>query len=80
MYRDWNCGDASLNALQRLNSLMAMGREWKIEHLPQLKAMFTTLLLPQNAMLYHRIVNAVFFAMVPTLAAIMGKRGQSRFS
>lgn len=68
--------DASLNGLQRLNTLLAMGREWKEEHLPQLRAMFTSILRPENAMLYQRIVNAVFLAMAPMLAAIIetGKR------
>src|SRR5207249_4537785 len=63
--------DASLNALQRLNTLLAMSREWKIEHLPQLRAMFTTLLKPENAQLYHRIVSAVFAVMAPIIAAII---------
>src|SRR5271167_3848983 len=35
--------DVSLDALQRLNLLLAMTREWKGDHLPQLRAMFTTL-------------------------------------
>ncbi len=63
--------DASLNALQRLNMLLAMSREWKIEHLPQLRAMFTVLLRPENAVLYHRIVAAVFAVMGPTIASII---------
>ena len=63
--------DASLNALRRLNTLLAMGREWKEEHLPQLRAMFTTILKPENALLHHRIVNAVFSVMAPILAAII---------
>jgi len=63
--------DARLTALQRLNSLLAMSREWKAENLKQLSAMFTVLLRPENATLYHRIVGAVFAAMAPTLAAII---------
>ena len=63
--------DASLDALQRLNKLLAMTREWKAEHLPQLRAMFTTILLPENAVLYLRIVNAVFSAMAPKIASII---------
>jgi AcrR family transcriptional regulator len=65
--------NAGFNALQRLNSLLAMGREWKVEHLPQLRAMFATLLKPENAVLYHRIVSAVFSAMEPTVAAIIAQ-------
>lgn len=63
--------DASLDALQRLNKLLAMTREWKAEHLPQLRAMFTTILRPENAVLYLRIVNAVFSAMAPKLTSII---------
>jgi hypothetical protein len=33
--------------------------------------MFTTLLKPQNAMLYHRIVEAAFAVLVPALTAII---------
>ena len=65
--------DRSLNALQQLNVLMAMTRDWKAENLPQLRAMFTTLLQPENATLYHRIVGAVFAAMAPTLTAIIAE-------
>jgi AcrR family transcriptional regulator len=61
----------SLNALQRLNRLLAFGREWKLEHVAELKAMFTTLLKPENAVLYHRIVEAVFAELAPALAAII---------
>ncbi len=64
-------GDTSLGALQRLNLLLAMTREWKGEHLPELRAMFTTLLRPDNAVLYHRIVGAVFDAMGPMLTAVI---------
>jgi AcrR family transcriptional regulator len=64
-------GDASLTALQRLNALLAMSREWKAENLKRLSAMFTVLLRPENATLYHRIVGAVFAAMAPTLTAII---------
>lgn len=64
-------GDASLNALQRLNRLLALSREWKLEHLPQLKAMFTALLRPDNAVLYHRVVGAVFAVLTPVLTAMI---------
>lgn len=63
--------DASLSALERLNTLLAMSREWKAENLPELRAMFTVLLRPDNAVLYHRIVSAVFSAMGPTLTTII---------
>jgi AcrR family transcriptional regulator len=60
-----------LNALERLNRLLATGREWKIEQLPVLRAMFVTLLKPENGMLYHRIVRAVFDALAPALSAVI---------
>ena len=63
--------DAALDALQRLNTLLAMSREWKAENLSELRAMFRVLMAPDNAMLYHRIVGAVFQAMAPTLTAII---------
>jgi AcrR family transcriptional regulator len=63
--------EASLNALQRLNMVLAMWREWKIDNLAQLRAMFTTLLKPENGVLYLRIVNAVLSAMSPQIAVII---------
>jgi AcrR family transcriptional regulator len=63
--------DGELNALQRLNLLLSLSRDWKREHVSELRAMFTTLLRPQNAMLYHRIVEAVFATLAPALAGII---------
>jgi len=63
--------DPSLDALQRLNRLLALGRDWKAGHIAELKAMFTTLLRPQNAVLYHRIVDAVFAVLIPAVAEII---------
>ena len=63
--------EGSLNALQRLNQLLAVSREWKIEHIPELRSTFTTLLRPENEVLYHRIVGAVFAVMAPTATAII---------
>ena len=65
--------DASLDALQRLNRLLALSRDWKREHIPELRAMFTTLLKPENAMLYHRIVEAAFAVLAPALTAIIAQ-------
>jgi len=63
------------NALETLNLLLAVGREWKLEHIAELRAMFTTLLRPENTMLYHRIVAAVYAVMTPIVAAII-EQGQ----
>jgi len=63
--------DRSLTALQRLNRLLAMSRDWKADNIAPLRAMFTVLLRPENATLYHRIVEAVFRAVAPALAAMI---------
>ena len=65
--------DARMDALARLNLLLSLGREWKREHLAELKAMFTTLLRPENAVLYHRIVGAVFSVLTPAVATIIAQ-------
>ena len=65
--------DRRLDALQRLNALLSLGRDWKLEHIGELRAMFTTLLRPENAMLYHRIVEAAFAVMAPALAAVIAE-------
>ena len=71
MFSDELRADVRLNALQRLNLLLALGREWKLEHIAELRAMFTTLLKPENAVLYHRIVEAAFAVLAPALAEII---------
>lgn len=63
--------DRSLSALARLNRLLTLTREWKEEHIVDLRAMFLTLLKPENARLYHRIVAAVFAAIGPTVAGVI---------
>ena len=63
--------DASLDALGRLNRLLALGRDWKREHIAELRAMFATLLRPENAVLYHRIQAAASAVLAPALAAII---------
>ena len=63
--------DPSLDALQRLNRLLSLGREWKRGHIAELRAMFATLLAPQNVVLYQRILDAVFKVLAPALAQII---------
>jgi AcrR family transcriptional regulator len=65
--------DVGLDALRRLNLLLSLGRDWKREHIAELKARFTTLLKPQNAVLYHRIVEAAFAVLAPALASIIAQ-------
>ena len=63
--------DPRLDALKRLNLILAATREWKAENLAQLRAMFTVLLRPDNAVLYHRILRSVFAALGPVLIEII---------
>jgi AcrR family transcriptional regulator len=66
---------ADHDALTSLNLVLAVGREWKLEHMRELRAMFTTLLKPENAVLYQRIVEAVYAVLTPAVAAII-EQGQ----
>ncbi|HEY1749717.1 MAG TPA: TetR/AcrR family transcriptional regulator [Caulobacteraceae bacterium] len=63
--------DAGLDALQRLNRLLSLEREWKLEHIGELRAMLATLLDPGNVTLYQRIVGAVTAVLAPALATIV---------
>jgi AcrR family transcriptional regulator len=65
--------DSGLDALARLNRLLSLRREWKREHIAELRAMFTTLLSPDNAVLYHRILAAVFAVVTPALAEMIAQ-------
>ena len=66
-------GDLQMSALQRLNTLLATARQWKAENLADLRAMFTVLLRPENAALYHRIAGAVFAALTPRIEEIIAE-------
>jgi AcrR family transcriptional regulator len=65
--------DPAPNALQRLNRLLSLGRDWKREHMVELRAMFTVLLYPENAVLYHRIVDSVSSVLAPALTGIIAQ-------
>jgi AcrR family transcriptional regulator len=65
--------DGSVDAVQRLNRLLALGREWKREHIGELKRAFDTLLRPENVLLYQRIVDATFEVMAPALAGVIAQ-------
>ena len=60
----------SRNALERLNLFFAETRAFKVEHVAEL-AVFEMLFKPENAVLYLRIVNAVFPALAPKLGEIV---------
>jgi AcrR family transcriptional regulator len=65
--------EARLSALDRLNRFIAVSREWKADNMAGLRAMFTVLLRPENALLYHRIVSAEKAAVVPVLAGLIAE-------
>lgn len=65
--------DPRLDAVQRLNRLLALGRQWKRAHMGQLKGVFESLLKPENALLHHRIVAATLEVVAPALAAIIAQ-------
>jgi AcrR family transcriptional regulator len=65
--------DSGLDAVQRINRLLALGREWKREHIGELKRIFETLLKPENALLYQRIVDATFEVLAPALAGMIAQ-------
>jgi AcrR family transcriptional regulator len=65
--------DEQADALARLNQMLSLGREWKRGRIAELRAMFVTLLEPQNAPLYHRIVGAVSAVLAPALARIIAE-------
>ena len=65
--------DERLEALAELNRMLSLGREWKRGRIAELRAMFMTLLEPQNAPLYHRIVSAISAVLAPALARIIAE-------
>lgn len=62
-----------LDALTRLNALMARLRQNKIEHAVTQWALFETLFRPENQVLFHRINLANRAAFYPLLTAIITK-------
>jgi AcrR family transcriptional regulator len=62
-----------LNALERLNLVLALGRDWKLEHMQELLAFFEVLLKPENGVLYHRIVGALFTRLGPAMTEIIAQ-------
>jgi AcrR family transcriptional regulator len=63
--------DPALNAVQRLNGMLTRMRAWKKETMPELRAMFSALVRAENAVLYYRIVGAVFAAIAPVLTEVV---------
>jgi AcrR family transcriptional regulator len=63
--------DPALNALGRLNGMLNLIRVRKMEAMPDLRALFAAMLRPDNALLYYRVVGAIYSAVVPAFAAVI---------
>lgn len=63
--------DESLDALTRLNRFFARGDQWKRETAPMLSAVYAAIFKPENALLYHRMVNVAVAAVTPVLTRIV---------
>ena len=68
--------DPALNALQRLNGMLTRIRAWKMDAMPELRAMFTAMVQANNAVLYYRIVGAVFAAIAPAFTEVIAEGQQ----
>ena len=68
--------DETLDALTRLNRLLAIGRDWKLEHMGQLRRTFETALRRDEDTLTARTVEATFSVLSPAIASLIAE-GQS---
>jgi len=68
--------DESLDSLSRLNHLLAMGRDWKLEHMGQLRRTFEAALRRDEDTMTARTVEATFVALSPAIASLIAE-GQS---
>jgi len=65
--------DGPRDALARFNAVFDAIREWKLENMDELRAMFAASLKPENMVLYHRIAHASMTAMAPCLTEIIAQ-------
>jgi AcrR family transcriptional regulator len=63
----------ALNAVEKLNGMLARIRALKMATMPEIRALFAALMRAENAVLYHRIVRAVFAAVAPTFTAVIAE-------
>ena len=63
--------DPGLDALARLNRFLAQGAQWKIERLDELMTVFSAVLKPENATLYHRMIDATARVLTPVVGRIV---------
>jgi AcrR family transcriptional regulator len=65
--------EPGLDALQKLNLILRRVRAWKTERAPELRIVFAAILRADNAVLYHRIVAAMYEAVAPALAEVVAE-------
>lgn len=68
--------DNALDALSRLNRLLAMGREWKLEHMGRVRRAFETAPRREDGVLTARMFEATFAVLSPAIASLI-VQGQS---
>jgi AcrR family transcriptional regulator len=68
--------DPELDAVGRLNALMAGSRQLNVELAPQLRSTFDVLFRPENVVLFHKIDQTVREIAVPLIADIL-ERGSN---
>jgi AcrR family transcriptional regulator len=68
--------DGSLDAVARLNRLLALGRDWKLENMGQLRQTFEAALRRDDDTLTARTVEATFAVLSPAVASLIAE-GQS---
>jgi AcrR family transcriptional regulator len=65
--------DVGLDALSRLNRIMAVGTEWKAQNAPALRYMAESMLRPENTLLLRRIEAATFEILHPIVCDIIAE-------
>ncbi|WEX75678.1 TetR/AcrR family transcriptional regulator [Sinorhizobium numidicum] len=68
--------DPSLDAVDRLNALMAGSRRLNVELAPQLHGTFDVLFRPENVVLFHKIDQTVREIAAPLISAILERGGE----
>jgi AcrR family transcriptional regulator len=60
-----------LDAVARMNAVLAQGRRFKVEDAAAIRAAFDTVFKPENIVLYHRLNRAVGKVMLPLFVEIL---------
>lgn len=72
--------EQGLDALARMNTVLAQSRRFKVEDAAAIRAAFDSLFKPENIVLYHRLNRAVSAVMLPMFVAILSQgKAEGRF-